>query len=96
MPIFTRVAFNPTQNIQTVFILFVIKYKKTTAETDKQVRIKTHPLQRKTVPTTIFEDKEEEKKKRKKILLSKTGRLEDRNMYFIKKKIRSERRSKTT
>ena len=56
MPIFTRVAFNPTQNIQTVFILFVIKYKKTTAETDKQVRIKTHPLQRKTVPTTIFED----------------------------------------
>ena len=34
-------------------------YKKITAEADKQVRIKTHPLKRQTIPTSIFEENEE-------------------------------------
>ena len=39
---------------------YIIMYKKIAAEADK-VRIKTHPLKRKTVPTTIFEEKEDKK-----------------------------------
>ena len=40
-------------------------YKKITAEADKQVRIKTHPLKRKTIPTTIFEVEKGGNKKKK-------------------------------
>ena len=35
-------------------------YKKITAEADKQVRIKKHPLKRTTIPTNIFFEEEKE------------------------------------
>ena len=38
---------------------YSIMYKKITAEADKQVRIKKHPLKRKTIPTKIFFEEEE-------------------------------------
>ena len=38
---------------------YSIMYKKITAEADKQVRIKKHPLKKQTIPTNIFEVKEE-------------------------------------
>ena len=39
---------------------YSVMYKKLTALADKQVRIKTHPLKRKTTTTSVFETKEEE------------------------------------
>ena len=51
---------------------YSIMYKKITAEADKQVRIKTHPLKRKTIPTTIFEV-EKGGTRRKSIHSKKTG-----------------------
>ena len=39
---------------------YSIMYKKLTAEADKQLRIKKHPLKRQTIPTSVFEVKEEE------------------------------------
>ena len=39
---------------------YTITYKKIRAKADKQVRIKTHPIKRKTIPTTVFDEMEEE------------------------------------
>ena len=73
---------------------YSIMYKKITTEADKQVRIKTHPLKRKTIPTTIFEvekgggNKKKNLKKRKKIRSLLIQITEDQYVYFSKKKIR--------
>ena len=49
-------------------------YKKIAAETDRQVRIKTHSLKRKTVPTTIFEENAKENEERNHVIANSMTR----------------------
>ena len=51
-----------SHNFKQVRNVLSIIYKKIAAEADKQVIIYSHPLKRKTAPTTIWEKKEEGEK----------------------------------